>query len=220
MIEEKVPSLVLLDNSQSPPRVFERGELLGSGGFARVYSITDRSTGIHFADKVINKEGFPLSKKRRNARGKVRREILIHERMSHVNIIKFYHFFEDSTFVHLILELAPRDTLLHVSKIRGVLTEPEVRYYFLQIAAGTKYIHDQKVIHRDLKLGNMFLSGNMTVKIGDFGLSTTFEENTPSVCGTPNYIAPGKSILQLSVVLLLLALISRDNRQGGSQRGV
>ena len=83
-IEERVPSLVLVDNSQSPPRVFERGEFLGSGGFARVYSITDRSTGIHFADKVINKEGFPLSKKQRNARGKVRREILM-SRISRYN---------------------------------------------------------------------------------------------------------------------------------------
>jgi len=182
-----VPSLVLVDNSQRPPRVFERGDVLGAGGFAKVYSVTERSTGIRYADKVINTD---ILKKRRNAREKVEREIIIHEKMSHVNIVKFHHYFEDCTFIHLILELAPRDTLFHVSRIRGRVTEPEVKYYFCQIAAGTKYIHDQKILHRDLKLGNMFLSANMIVKIGDFGLSSTFAENTPSVCGTPNYVAP------------------------------
>ena len=122
---------------------------------------------------------------------KVEREIRIHQMMSHVNIIKFHHFFEDASFVHLILELAPQTTLLHVSRMREFLTEPEVRYYFRQIAAGTNYIHSKRILHRDLKLGNMFLSSNMTVKIGDFGLSTTFADNSTSLCGTPNYVSPG-----------------------------
>ena len=185
------PALVLVNTSKTPSTVYEKGELLGSGGFAQVFSVTERSSGVRYADKVINKEIF-LSKKRRNARDKVQREINLHRMMSHVNIIKFYDSFEDSDFVHIILELASQQTLLHVSRTRIFLTEPEVKYYFCQIAAGTKYIHDQKILHRDLKLGNILLSGNMTVKIADFGLSTTFAEKTTSLCGTPNYIAPGE----------------------------
>ena len=110
--------------------------------------------------------------------------------MTHKNIIKFYEFFEDTNFVHMILELAPLGTLLNVSRIRGTITEPEARYYFHQIAAGTKYIHEQKILHRDLKLGNMFLSEHMEIKIGDFGLSISFKENKTSLCGTPNYVSP------------------------------
>ena len=182
-----VPALTLMDTSRVPPRIFDRGDLLGTGGFARVYRVVERSTSTQFADKVINKDIF---KKRPNSREKVDREILLHKKMNHKNIIKFYDFFEDSNFVHLILEVAPLGSLLNVSRIRGTVTEPEVRYYFLQIAAGTNYIHSQKILHRDLKLGNMFLSEHMEIKIGDFGLSISFAENKTSLCGTPNYVSP------------------------------
>jgi polo-like kinase 1 len=54
-------------------------------------------------------------------------------------------------------------------------------------------MHKNKIIHRDLKLGNLFLSEKMEVKIGDFGLATKLDfegERKRTVCGTPNYIAP------------------------------
>ena len=154
----EVPDLVLIDKTRHPPRLYERGKMLGKGGFAKVYSVTERSTGLYFADKVINKEIFN-SKKRGKARSreKVEREIRIHVNMSHVNIIKFYHFFEDANFVHMILELAPQQTLLHVSRMREFLTEPEVKFYFRQIAAGTNYIHSQRILHRDLKVNSKYL---------------------------------------------------------------
>lgn len=56
-----------------------------------------------------------------------------------------------------------------------------------------RYLHDKKIIHRDLKLGNLFLNDDMQVKIGDFGLATTLDydgERKKTLCGTPNYIAP------------------------------
>ena len=78
-------------------------------------------------------------------------------------------------------------------KNRKVLTEPEVRYYMVQICEGVRYLHRKTILHRDLKLGNMFLTWDMTVKIGDFGLATQHQASLNSVstlCGTPNYIAP------------------------------
>lgn len=56
--------------------------------------------------------------------------------------------------------------------MRRSLTEPEARYYVRQLVEGCRYIHSQHIIHRDLKLGNMLLNGNMQVKIADFGLAT------------------------------------------------
>ena len=56
-----------------------------------------------------------------------------------------------------------------------------------------KYLHKHRVIHRDLKLGNLFLSDKMEIKLGDFGLATKLEyegERKRTICGTPNYIAP------------------------------
>jgi polo-like kinase 1 len=56
-----------------------------------------------------------------------------------------------------------------------------------------RFMHKNKIIHRDLKLGNLFVSDNMELKIGDFGLATTIQyegERKHTICGTPNYIAP------------------------------
>ena len=93
--------------------------------------------------------------------------------------------------MHILLELAPQKTLLHMSKYRKTLSETEVRYYLKQMVSGTRYIHSRSVLHRDLKLGNMFLAADMTLKIGDFGLATSLADNRPgNLCGTPNYIAP------------------------------
>ena len=95
--------------------------------------------------------------------------------------------------IHILLEYCSQKSLLHVMKNRKVLTEPEVRYYMVQICEGVRYLHRKTILHRDLKLGNMFLTWDMTVKIGDFGLATQHQASISSVstlCGTPNYIAP------------------------------
>ena len=63
----------------------------------------------------------------------------------------------------------------------------------MQIIASLKYLHAHRIIHRDLKLGNLFLNADMEVKLGDFGLAAKLDfdgERKRTICGTPNYIAP------------------------------
>jgi polo-like kinase 1 len=82
---------------------------------------------------------------------------------------------------------------MELHKRRKALTEPEVRYLFRQTILAVAYLHQVKVIHRDLKLGNLFLNDDMEIKLGDFGLATRVEmdgERKKTLCGTPNYIAP------------------------------
>ena len=84
-------------------------------------------------------------------------------------------------------------TLNDMIKKKRRFSESEVKYFMLQVLEGLEYLHGQKIIHRDLKLGNLFLSDNMTIKIGDFGLATKIDfygEKKKTICGTPNYIAP------------------------------
>ena len=57
-------------------------------------------------------------------------------------------------------------------KRRRAVTEPEVRYLVHQIVDACEYLHKKNIIHRDLKLGNLFLNDDMEIKIGDFGLAT------------------------------------------------
>lgn len=57
-------------------------------------------------------------------------------------------------------------SLLELHKRRKAVTEPEARYYMTQLLKGVQYLHNNRIIHRDLKLGNIFLNDDMDVKIG------------------------------------------------------
>jgi serine/threonine protein kinase len=59
---------------------------------------------------------------------------------------------------------------------RKGLTEPEARYYMVQLIGACMYMHGENVIHRDLKLGNIFLDDKMELKVGDFGLAALIEK--------------------------------------------
>lgn len=119
-------------------------------------------------------------------------EISIHRSVDHMHIVKFYSFFEDAKFVYILLELCGKRSLMEMHKRRKRITEPELRYYVRQIVLACVYLHDCKIVHRDLKLGNLFLNDDMQVKVGDFGLASRMNpgERKKTLCGTPNYIAP------------------------------
>ena len=117
----------------------------------------------------------------------------MHKTMIHPNVVRYVECFEDSINIYMILELCPNKTLMDMLRKRKRFTEPEVRYYLVQLLGALKYMHGKRVIHRDLKLGNIFLDENMNIKIGDFGLAALLvddNERKKTICGTPNYIAP------------------------------
>lgn len=64
---------------------------------------------------------------------------------------------------------------MELHKRRRAVTEPECRYFVRQIALACDFLHRSRIIHRDLKLGNLFLNDEMEVKIGDFGLATRLD---------------------------------------------
>lgn len=127
-------------------------------------------------------------------------EIRIHRALHHPNIVAFEHFFEDNDNVYILLELCQNQTLNELLKRRRRLTELEVQNYSLQLLDAISYLHRHRIIHREyfarnrsLKLGNLFLTDRMQLKIGDFGLATRLEfdgDRKRTICGTPNYIAP------------------------------
>jgi serine/threonine protein kinase len=61
--------------------------------------------------------------------------------------------------------------MLDLLRTRKRYTEPEARYFLLQLIAACDYMHSHSVIHRDLKLGNIFVDGGMNLRVGDFGLA-------------------------------------------------
>ena len=168
---------------------YRKGRLLGKGGFARCYEFIDEETDHISAAKIIPKKNLIKSR----AKQKLISEIKIHKSVHHPNIVNFEHYFEDADNVYILIELCHNQTLNDLLKRRKRLSELEVQYYVLQMVKALKYLHNLKIIHRDLKLANLFLSDKMQLKLGDFGLATKLEfegERKRSLCGTPNYIAP------------------------------
>jgi len=170
-------------------RKYYKGRLLGKGGFAKCYEFTCSENKKIFAAKVVAKSGLVKSR----AKQKLISEIKIHKALHHPQIVAFEHYFEDTENVYILLEMCQNQTLNELLKRRKRLTEIEVQCYVVQLIKALKYLHSHRVIHRDLKLGNLFLTEKMELKVGDFGLATKLDfegERKRTVCGTPNYIAP------------------------------
>ncbi|KAM7354973.1 serine/threonine-protein kinase polo [Cochliomyia hominivorax] len=170
-------------------RTYKRMRFFGKGGFAKCYEIIDVVTNDVYAGKIVSKKLMM----KHNQKEKMTQEITIHNSLNHPNIVKFHGFFEDTSNIYIVLELCKKRSMMELHKRRKTITEYECRYYIYQIIQGVKYLHDNRIIHRDLKLGNLFLNDMLHVKIGDFGLATRIEyegERKKTLCGTPNYIAP------------------------------
>ena len=198
---------------------FKPGNCLGKGGFVIFYEgeIPNMGRGAGktiFALKIV-KTYMSLKKMEDKVRSsgvvkgkfkltssQFRTELQIHAKMRHPNIVEFHRAFtfKDSTYV--VLELCSNGSIMDMVKKRRCLTLPETRRLTVQLCGAIKYMHARNVIHRDLKMGNLFLDHDMNLKIGDFGLAAVLvskheyqglydtKSRRTTLCGTPNYIAP------------------------------
>lgn len=171
--------------------VYQIGKLLGKGGFAICYNGQLLPSKQRYALKIVKSHMPPKMEQ------KFQTELQIHSKMKHKSIVQFFRAFSFEKSTYLVLELCPNGSLMDMVKRRKGVTEPEIRFYSVQIAGAIKYMHSKGIIHRDLKMGNIFLDSQMNAKIGDFGLAAllvtgrdmhTIRRTT--LCGTPNYIAP------------------------------
>ncbi|KAJ3022465.1 Serine/threonine-protein kinase plk4 [Thoreauomyces humboldtii] len=125
---------------------------------------------------------------------RVANEVEVHWQLHHPSILELYNYFEDQSYVYLVMEICQNGELFQYIRQRdSALTEPEARGVIAQIVRGLLYLHANGIIHRDLKLSNLLLTENMDVKIADFGLAVKLGEldgEQKTMCGTPNYISP------------------------------
>lgn len=169
--------------------IYKRQEELGRGGFATVYRVVEQSSGKEYAMKVVPKERISKPK----AIEKMKSEIAIQASLNHPNILRSYAAFEDATNHYIVTELCPGHSVRDLVKKAGHLSELESSKIMKDVLEGLAYLHDNRVIHRDLKLENFLVGKDGRIKIADFGLSAKLDyddERKFTVCGTPNYLSP------------------------------
>lgn len=163
------------------------GEICGSGAFATVRKVTNKSTGQVRALKIIKKQ-----KNQDSARMYLEVEIL--KKLIHPNIMQIYEFYEDKKNFYIITELCEGGELFDMIVDKGSFNEDEAAWIMKQLLSAINYIHTNNIVHRDLKPENILLDAkkNNIIKIIDWGTARFFEKNKKmnKVSGTPYYIAP------------------------------
>ena len=171
---------------------FQLGEKLGSGAFGSVYKVKRKEDSKIYAMKIV-KISLLGTKERENALNEIR----ILYSLTHPNIIGYKEAFydENSKTLNIVMEYADDGDLeskINYNKMNKLFfDESTIWKISIQILKGLKYLHDNNIIHRDLKSANIFLMKNGLIKIGDLNVSKLSKIGSANThTGTPYYSSP------------------------------
>ena len=195
--ESNIPRLLTMTNANTNTKNFN-GKLddylitkeLGKGSYAVVKLAVHKITRNKYAIKIYSKQTL-IDPQKRNT---VKNEINILKQIDNENVMKLYEVIDTPSNLYLVQEYINGVNLLEILKNEKnhYIKEERAKKLFTQIVKGISYCHKKNIFHRDIKLENILVLKDDTIKIIDFGFGIKCNRDTLQklFCGTPSYMAP------------------------------
>lgn len=169
---------------------YERLKKIGEGSFGKAILVKSREDGRQYVIKEIG-----ISRMSNKERQESRKEVAVLANMSHPNIVQYKESFEESGCLYIVMDYCEGgDLFKKINNQKGILfSEEQILDWFVQICLALKHVHDRKILHRDIKSQNIFLTKDGTVQLGDFGIARVLNstvELARTCIGTPYYLSP------------------------------
>ncbi|KAI1888730.1 hypothetical protein AGOR_G00171740 [Albula goreensis] len=169
---------------------YERVNKIGEGSFGKAILVKSKEDGKQYVIKEIG-----ISRMSNKEREESRKEVAVLANMSHPNIVQYRESFEESGCLYIVMDYCEGgDLFRRINAQKGELfPEEQILDWFVQICLALKHVHDRKILHRDIKSQNIFLTKDGTVQLGDFGIARVLNstvELARTCIGTPYYLSP------------------------------
>ncbi|KIK03275.1 hypothetical protein K443DRAFT_676947 [Laccaria amethystina LaAM-08-1] len=158
------------------------GKVIGEGAYGKVRMGTHRLTSTRVAIKQIPKA----------MSASLTREIHHHRQLHHPHVTQMFEVIATESSIWIVTELCCGGELFDYLVEKGRIPEEETKSLFGQLCLAVAYLHDNGIVHRDLKLENVLLDERCRVKLGDFGFTREFDRGSfmETFCGTTGYASP------------------------------
>ena len=171
---------------------FRWGRKLGQGSFGVVYEVHRKACGRRFVVKQCH-----IGRMSRAEQEEAITEVHLLASLKHEYIVQYHDSFIGAGQLNIVMEHCPggdlASKLAELRKRGQRLPEASVWRYLLQVASALRFVHKEKILHRDLKSQNVFLGANGDVRLGDFGVSKLLESTSDlarTKVGTPYFMSP------------------------------
>ncbi|XP_042050467.1 mitogen-activated protein kinase kinase kinase NPK1-like [Salvia splendens] len=174
---------------------WRKGELIGCGAFGRVHMGMNLDSGELLAVKEVSIAANSASKKAQEYIGELEKEVNLLKNLSHPNIVRYLGTAREEDSLNILLEFVPGGSISSLLGKFGSFPESVIRMYTKQLLLGLEYLHNNKIMHRDIKGANILVDNKGCIKLADFGASKKVEAlatmtNAKSMKGTPYWMAP------------------------------